>query len=317
MRRLIIRNLLGAMAASVVLAACGDSPGLTAPEPRAAAAPTAVPNRPPVAAMYISQYGRLEGYALSMTSTPSYDPDYRETLTYTWNFGDGGTGLGQYVSHLYRDNGTYVVTLVVTDHAGLRDTAQTTITILNTNPQPGTVLTSYPLVEGYPFTLWAGNFTDRSAVDRAAGYWYSFDCGGGFFSSWRRNSAVLCPGRPDNGVYPVRVRVRDKDGGQSLVVRYVTVRNTRPEIRYATVTQIGRSAYLTLRFSDAWGDRNGALVRISWGDGSRQTSARPVSTNTVYTFPHVFARGGPYTIRLTVTDKDEASVYGRATIFVP
>lgn len=39
-------------------------------------------------------------------------------VTFTWDFGDGGTATGMSVSHTYTDQALYVVTLTVTDDAG-------------------------------------------------------------------------------------------------------------------------------------------------------------------------------------------------------
>ncbi|MFM7470386.1 MAG: Ig-like domain-containing protein, partial [Nodosilinea sp.] len=55
---------------------------------------------------------------LSTFSATATDPG-KDTLTYTWNFGDGSApATGQSVSHTYRQNGTYIATLTVTDDDG-------------------------------------------------------------------------------------------------------------------------------------------------------------------------------------------------------
>ena len=39
-------------------------------------------------------------------------------VTFSWDFGDGGTGTGMSLSHTYADQALYVVTLTVTDDVG-------------------------------------------------------------------------------------------------------------------------------------------------------------------------------------------------------
>ncbi len=43
-------------------------------------------------------------------------------LNCQWDFGDGGTGTGALATHAYSSNGTYTVTLIVTDNIGCKDT---------------------------------------------------------------------------------------------------------------------------------------------------------------------------------------------------
>jgi PKD domain./BNR/Asp-box repeat. len=50
----------------------------------------------------------------------SYDPD-GFLVTYKWDFGDGKSGAGVTPAHVYTANGTYVVTLTVTDNASAND----------------------------------------------------------------------------------------------------------------------------------------------------------------------------------------------------
>jgi PKD repeat protein len=49
--------------------------------------------------------------------------------TYSWTFGDGGSGSGRLVTHTYAAPGTFVVTLTVTDTAGTTDTDQLAVTV--------------------------------------------------------------------------------------------------------------------------------------------------------------------------------------------
>lgn len=58
------------------------------------------------------------GDSLNFNGSSSTDPDGSIT-GYTWDFGDGTTGSGPNVGHVYGAYGTYQVTLTVTDDAGL------------------------------------------------------------------------------------------------------------------------------------------------------------------------------------------------------
>jgi PKD repeat protein len=66
----------------------------------------------------------FNGFAVG--GTPPY--------TYDWDFGDGASGTGQNPTHAYSAEGTYTVTLVVTDDNGKTDDDTTTATIGITPP---------------------------------------------------------------------------------------------------------------------------------------------------------------------------------------
>src|SRR2546425_798413 len=75
-------------------------------------------NRPPTAAPG-GPYGAPEGTVISFDGSGSTDLD-GDALTYAWDFGDGTTATGVKPSHTYADNGSYTVTLTVTDARGDR-----------------------------------------------------------------------------------------------------------------------------------------------------------------------------------------------------
>jgi PKD repeat protein len=74
--------------------------------------------------------------AVTFSSAGSSDPDGSIT-TYSWLFGDGGSGSGQTVSHTYTVAGTYTATLTVKDNSGLTGTA--TVSVVATGPSPRVV----------------------------------------------------------------------------------------------------------------------------------------------------------------------------------
>ncbi|MBC2762106.1 MAG: PKD domain-containing protein, partial [ANME-2 cluster archaeon] len=81
--------------------------------------PTSDPNGP---------YTGTEGLAITFNGSGSSDPD-GSIVSYDWNFGDTNTGTRVNPTHTYAQNGTYTVTLMVTDEDGATDTSTTTATI--------------------------------------------------------------------------------------------------------------------------------------------------------------------------------------------
>jgi len=144
--------------------------------------------------------------------TASYDPD-GDALTYAWDLGDGSTATGAQPTHTYAADGTYTVTLTVTDARGAASApVQTTATIGNIPPtvHAGGDTRSAPGV----FTLHA-TFSDPGAND--APWSYEITWGDGF-STQGETSSQSDEISPSHlyvlpGTYAVRVTVTDKDGG--------------------------------------------------------------------------------------------------------
>lgn len=77
--------------------------------------------------------GPYHGFVLEeiqLNGTQSFDLD-GTIRRYTWNFGDGTTGNGSTTRHTYYANGTYIITLTVTDNDGKNGTNQTSIRVIS------------------------------------------------------------------------------------------------------------------------------------------------------------------------------------------
>ncbi|MDH5635901.1 MAG: PKD domain-containing protein [Candidatus Bathyarchaeota archaeon] len=93
----------------------------------------AVVKTPPNANFSSSPKTLPTGENVTFNATDSYDPD-GQIVSYFWDFGDGNSSTGNITTHAYADNGTYAVTLTITDNDGLKDLAQDTISIQNRPP---------------------------------------------------------------------------------------------------------------------------------------------------------------------------------------
>jgi len=130
-------------------------------------------------------------------------------------------GSGVAVAHTYADNGTFVVTVIVTDPGGLADTASTTATVSNLRPSATFVAPSSVTVSTV-FTISLTNPSDPSSVDTAAGFTYRFNCGSGF-GPWGTTPSRNCTSLSTPGTMIVKGRIRDKDGSYKTYSKTVQV----------------------------------------------------------------------------------------------
>lgn len=77
--------------------------------------------RPPVASFTVDLGVAPVGQSLGFDASDSYDPD-GSISTYSWDYGDGGTGEGASTLHVYEESGEYLVVLTVVDDSGATDT---------------------------------------------------------------------------------------------------------------------------------------------------------------------------------------------------
>jgi hypothetical protein len=84
-------------------------------------------DQPPIANA-AGPYNGISKRSIQFDGTSSYDPD-GVIVAYRWDFGDGTTSTLAQPTHQYTANGSYTVTLTVTDNVGSRNVATTNATI--------------------------------------------------------------------------------------------------------------------------------------------------------------------------------------------
>ena len=74
-------------------------------------------NNPPVASFTVWPEDPFTDETVTFDASASSDPD-GDTLTYSWDFGDGAVAKGKTAQHTYNKAGEYVVILTVSDPSG-------------------------------------------------------------------------------------------------------------------------------------------------------------------------------------------------------
>jgi hypothetical protein len=124
-------------------------------------------DHPPTASFTLNG-AQTEGSSLGLDASASSDPDIGhpeigrvEALGYTWNFGDGTSASGKTATKTYANNGTFTMTLTVTDVFGWQKTSSRVVTIGNVAPQIA-AFNGATILQGETYTS-AGSFTDPGA----------------------------------------------------------------------------------------------------------------------------------------------------------
>jgi PKD repeat protein len=234
-----------------------------------------------------------EGASVAFSATAT-DPGIKDTLTYSWNFGDNTTPVaGQNVNHTFADNGNYNVVLTVTDKDGGVTTQTVVANVDNVAPTIVNITKPTQINEGQVVEFKA-TATDAGINDTLT---YAWNFGDSTNPVTGQNATHTFK---DNGNYNVVLTVTDKDGGVTTQTVTVKVDNVAPVIvNIIKPTQIneGQSVEFKATATDA-GINDTLIYTWNFGDNTNSISGQNVN--------HIFADNGNYNVVLTVTDKDGA-----------
>ncbi len=186
------------------------------PKPSPTANPTVAPTSvPPPTVDAGADQNANEGDLVSFSGSASGGI---APFSYSWDFGDGGTAAGSLTAtHKYADNGSYAVTLKVTESSGRTTTDSALVSVSNVPPIP---ITGGPYSGTAGSTIsFIGGATDPSSTDTAAGVTYLWDFGDGAKANLRTVSRAYSSA----GTYTVTLTAKDKDGGSQSVSTTATV----------------------------------------------------------------------------------------------
>jgi PKD repeat protein len=256
-----------------------------------------VRNKPPVAIFTESTENVYVNEKITFNAAGSYDPD-GTIVNYLWDFGDGNTATGVTVFHAYADNGSYSVTLTVTDNDGATDSAHATKIVMNRSPvaifteSAHTVSTN----ENIHFDASESYDPDGTIVS------YSWNFGDGDTVT----GVSVSHSYAASGTYTVTLTVTDDDGATDSITATKTVMNRAPVASFTETAEIvDTEETISFDASDSY-DPDGTIVDYSWdfGDGTKGTAV---------SVQHAYSQDGTYTVTLTVTDNDGATDTTEAT----
>lgn len=210
-------------------------------------------------------------------------------VSWYWDFGDGNDSLNQNPTHVYSVDGTYNVSLKVTDDEGISSKMDIKIKIKNSLPE---VKFDYTLTK--PRTLSNITFKDKSHDSDGNIIDIEWNFGDGRIS----NDSRPIHSYEENGRYNVSLTVTDDDGQSSTAFKTINVRNRCPLADF-NVSENRYESGDEVKFFDDSDDIDGKIVEWHWnfGDGNYSSIKNPT---------HTYLRNKTYNVMLTVIDDDGA-----------
>jgi PKD repeat protein/photosystem II stability/assembly factor-like uncharacterized protein len=231
-------------------------------------------------------------------ASDSYDSD-GIIINYSWNFGDEMTGDGVTSTHIYSTAGNYTVTLTLMDDDRLTELNIATMRVLNRIPFADFVYSpNEPTIKDTIILLDSSEAPYGSIIS-----WY-WEFGDGS-SSVEQNPIHKYSNKGD---YSINLTVTDNDGVKKTRIHILTIVNAQPTADFI-FSPLHPVNHEEIKFTDKSSDPENKSLTYLWDFGDGHTSNQQNPT-------HKYDQTGEYTIELTITDDEQASVTKSTRIMV-
>ena len=265
-------------------------------------------SEPPTAEFTTTINSNIAPATVRFNATSSTDSD-GSIVAYKWGFGDGSTGSGAVITHVYVNEGDYTINLTVTDNDNNEDSKQVVVKVVRPPPdsqRPFAGFTTEFVNSRIPpatvrFDASLSSDSDGSIVS------YTWDFGDGATGSGMITEHTY----NEFGMFLVVLVVEDNEGNFNSAIAFIDViepnenllvpdpeTDPQPPVAAFTLDSALGSAPLSVHLdASSSTDADGNIVLYAWqfGDGSVESGV---------TASHVYKLANTYTITLTVTDND-------------
>jgi gliding motility-associated-like protein len=197
-------------------------------------------------------------------------------LSYNWSFGDGGTSVLQNPSHTYSSNGSYTVTLLVTNNQGCSNTYTLTNAVSIGN-NVAAFTTADSICQGANLAI-----LNTSTPTPGTSFW---TFGDGSFSVQTNPSKIY----NTPGIYAIKL-VADFGACKDSTTKNITVL-AKPTVSFAANATSSCAAPFTVDFNSI--TSNATSYSWSFGDGGTSILPNP---------SHTYNTAGEYDVSVTVTN---------------
>ncbi|MBK7393685.1 MAG: VCBS repeat-containing protein [Chloracidobacterium sp.] len=259
--------------------------------------------QPPTAAFTANPNPTACSQNVSFDGATSTAGPGRSIVSYSWDFGDTGTGAGISTSHAYSQYGPYSVVLTVTDDIGQTDTETVNVSVSLGNLPPVSAPGGPYLADlGSGFSLNGSGSSDPNAGcgDSIVSYAWSIDSGVILLTTATPSLSSAQINSLGIGIHSVALTVTDTFGNPNTASTTLSIYDNRPFAGFTASPN--PSACSQVVSFDGSGSTHGrsvdrAIVAYNWdfGDGNFGTGVNAT---------HAYAAYGNYTAKLTVTDNN-------------